>query len=106
MKSPTSSVARIDDEGILNGSATNERNRKTISRTGKKLFGYSIHHGSRASEARPRAQHDRSRTAIAPVATGARNRISGNFIVIVGAGLENCPTRAPVRLPRRDANTR
>ena len=43
MKSPTTSVGRIDDDGILNGSARNERSRNTISRTGKKLFGYSTH---------------------------------------------------------------
>ena len=35
MKSPTSSVGRIDDDGILNGSARNERSRNTISSTGK-----------------------------------------------------------------------
>src|SRR5262245_47337739 len=91
MKSPTSSVGRIDDDGILNGSATNERSKKTISRTGKKPFGYSIHHGSRASAERPRARNQRSASATAPVATVARNRISGKFIVIVGAGLEIVP---------------
>src|SRR6185295_4667907 len=102
MKSPTSSVGRIEDDGILKGSATNERSRKTISRTGKKLLGYSIHHGSRASEPRPRAKNNRSRSAMAPVASVARNRISGKFIVIVGAGLENCPIRARLPVAGRD----
>src|ERR1700681_4225180 len=81
MKSPTSSVGRIDEDGILNGSATNERSRKTISRTGKKLFGYSIHHGSRAPAGRRFAKTSLSARAMHPVATVARNRISAKFIV-------------------------
>src|SRR6266536_3323280 len=52
MKSPTSSVGRIEELGILNGSATKDRSRNTISSTGKKLFGYSIHHGSGTSPRR------------------------------------------------------
>ena len=53
----------IDADGILNGSARNERSRKTIRRTGKKLFGYSIHHGSRAPCARLRAMQPSARRA-------------------------------------------
>src|SRR5258705_5675562 len=86
MKSPTSSVGRIDEDGILNGSATKERNRKTISRTGKKLFGYSIHQGSRASGARCLAKTRRSARVTAPVTTVARNRIRAKFIGVVGVG--------------------
>src|SRR5438046_1652377 len=47
MKSPTSSVGRIDEDGILNGSARNDRSRNTISKTGKNAFEYSTHDGSR-----------------------------------------------------------
>src|SRR4029078_9424062 len=83
MKSPTSSVGRIDDEGILNGSAMNERSRKTISRTGKKLFGYSIHQGSGSPAERLRAKIARSASATDPVKTVATKRIKAKFIVIV-----------------------
>src|SRR5262252_1010864 len=81
MKSPTSSVGRIDDDGILNGSATNERSANTIRRTGKKLFGYSIHHGSGAPGARRFAKTRRSASATRPVKTVARNRMSAKFMV-------------------------
>src|SRR5438874_2185359 len=81
MKSPTSSVGRIEELGILKGSATNDRSRNTISRTGKKLFGYSIHHGSGTSGARLFAKNQRSASAIAPVATVSTNRIRAKFIV-------------------------
>src|SRR5205814_1968037 len=47
MKSPTSSVGRIDDDGILNGSARNDRSRNTINKTGKNAFEYSTHDGRR-----------------------------------------------------------
>src|SRR5438045_6383703 len=80
MKSPTSSVGRIDELGILNGSARNERRRKTMRRTGKKLFGYSTHHGSGASGLRRRAKIRRSASATAPVATVRRNRMRAKFI--------------------------
>src|SRR5215831_15249542 len=83
MKSPTSSVGRIDDDGILNGSAMNERSRKTISRTGKKLFGYSIHHGSGSPAERFLAYTAWSASATTPVTSVARKRISAKFIVIV-----------------------
>src|SRR5258707_1016070 len=83
MKSPTSSVGRIDDDGILNGSATNERSRNTISRTGKKLLGYSIHHGSGAPAGRFLANSARSANATDPVKIVARKRISAKFIVII-----------------------
>src|SRR6478736_3072563 len=81
MKSPTSSVGRIDELGILNGSATNERSRNTISRTGKKLFGYSIHHGSGSPARRLLAKTSRSASVITPVSTVSRKRISAKFIV-------------------------
>src|SRR5436190_15279152 len=80
MKSPTSSVGRIDEDGILNGSATNERSRKTIRSTGKKLFGYSIHQGSRASGGRCLAKYSLSASAITPVATVATNKINAKFM--------------------------
>src|SRR5512141_425994 len=89
MKSPTSSVGRIDDDGILNGSATNDRSAKTIRRTGKKLFGYSIHHGSGASGARRRANTSLSASATAPVTSVATNSISAKFMVRCCPLLEN-----------------
>src|SRR6266513_3049387 len=49
MKSPTSSVGTIELDGILKGSTRNERSRKTIRITGKKLIEYSTHQGWRAS---------------------------------------------------------
>src|SRR2546428_11218629 len=42
-------VNKFEPEGILKGSTRNERSRKTIRMTGKKLFGYSIHQGSLSS---------------------------------------------------------
>src|SRR5207344_2552301 len=97
MKSPTSRVGRIDDDGILNGSATNERSRNTISSTGKKLFGYSIHQGSRASGARALAKYSLSASAITPVATVARNRINAKFmagaLVRIRIGSGRCRAR-------------
>src|SRR5258706_13441698 len=80
MKSPTSSVGRIDELGILNGSATKERSRNTISNTGKKLLGYSIHHGSGSSPRRRLAKYHRSARATTPVATVSTNRMSAKFI--------------------------
>ena len=74
-------LGRIDELGILNGSATNERSRNTISRTGKKLFGYSIHQGSGSPGRRVRAKTSRSASVITPVSTVRRNRISAKFIV-------------------------
>src|SRR5271157_36423 len=89
MKSPTSSVGRIDELGILNGSATKERSRNTISRTGKKLFGYSIHQGSGASAARRLANTQRSARAMAPVSTVSTNRMSAKFMASFLAGLKD-----------------
>src|SRR5438132_3168642 len=80
MKSPTSSVGRIEELGILNGSATKDRSRNTISSTGKKLFGYSIHHGSGTSPRRRLAKYHRSARAMTPVATVSTNRMSAKFI--------------------------
>src|SRR6476661_6907291 len=86
MKSPTSSVGRIDELGILNGSAMNERSRNTISRTGKKLFGYSIHHGSGSPGRRRRAKTSRSASVITPVTTVSRKSIRAKFIVSSAVG--------------------
>src|SRR5450755_579295 len=80
MKSPTSSVGRIDELGILNGSAMNERSRNTISSTGKKLFGYSIHHGSGSPAGRFRAITSRSASAISPVTTVSKNSSRAKFM--------------------------
>src|SRR6202521_663142 len=80
MKSPTSSVGRIEELGILNGSAINERSRNTISSTGKKLFGYSIHHGSGWPAGRFRAHSTRSASAITPVTTVSKNSIRAKFM--------------------------
>src|SRR4051812_15550503 len=53
MKSPTSSVGIIEPDGILNGSARNERNTRISSSTGKNERAYSVTIGSRsASSAR------------------------------------------------------
>src|SRR3954465_13003835 len=100
MKSPTSSVGRIDEDGILNGSAMNERSRKTISRTGKKLFGYSIHHGSCSPGWRRFAKTRRSASATIPVKRVARKRISAKFMGILFGGVggsrsTDCEGRAP-----------
>src|SRR5438132_5555536 len=103
MKSPTSSVGRIEELGILNGSATKDRSRNTISSTGKKLFGYSIHHGSGTSPRRRLAKYHRSARAMTPVATVSTNRMSAKFIRSV-AGNERpgappsrrCPMRTEV----------
>src|SRR5579862_5886944 len=80
MKSPTSSVGRIEELGILNGSATKERRRNTISRTGKKLFGYSTHHGSGVPGARLRAKNSRSASVMTPVSRVSKKRIRAKFI--------------------------
>src|SRR5271155_3228421 len=89
MKSPTSSVGRIDELGILNGSATKERRRNTISSTGKKLFGYSIHHGSGAPGARRLTKYQRSARAMTPVTTVSTNRMSAKFMGSFVADLED-----------------
>src|SRR6185503_9550428 len=80
MKSPTSSVGRIDDDGILNGSARNERSRKTTSRTGKNDFEYSTQMGSAAPAGRCRARNRRSISHTTPVTVVRTNRISAKFI--------------------------
>src|SRR6476661_5142827 len=80
MKSPTSSVGRIDDEGILNGSARNERSTNTTSRTGKNDFEYSTHTGSAAPGARRAAKNSRSTSQTMPVTAVSTNRIRAKFI--------------------------
>src|SRR6476646_2014450 len=80
MKSPTSSVGRIEDEGILKGSARNDRSRKTTSRTGKNDFEYSTQTGSAAPGARLAAKYRRSTSQMTPVKAVNRNRIRAKFI--------------------------
>src|SRR6185503_14567541 len=80
MKSPTSSVGRIDDDGILKGSARNERRTKTTSRTGKNDFEYSTHTGSAAPGARLAAKNRRSTSQTIPVTAVRTNRIRAKFI--------------------------
>src|SRR6476646_10487783 len=80
MKSPTSSVGRIDDDGILKGSARNERNRKTTSRTGKNDFEYSTQTGSCAAALRLLAKNSRSASHTTPVTAVSTNRIRAKFI--------------------------
>src|SRR5690606_39033509 len=80
MKSPISRVGSIDPDGILNGSTRNERSRKTIRMTGKKLTGYSIHHGTRASAALRLRSQKRSIAVTTPVKTSSRNRNRAKFM--------------------------
>src|SRR5580765_6077731 len=90
MKSPTSSVGRIDELGILNGSATKDRSRNTIRRTGKKLFGYSTHHGSASPAARRLLKTSLSASATTPVTTVSTNRMRAKFIVGYELAKEVC----------------
>src|SRR5688572_5606881 len=86
MKSPTSSVGSIEPDGILNGSTRNERSRKTIRMTGKKLFEYSTHHGSVTAGSRAaRLSRSKNLSSIhtAPVTTSSTNMIRAKFIVLV-----------------------
>src|SRR5262249_45602200 len=80
MKSPTSRVGIIDPDGIRNGSTTNDRSTKTIRMTGKKLFGYSIHHGSLRPSSRRALKNSQSAAVTTPVTTSSMNRISAKFI--------------------------
>src|SRR5215211_895357 len=84
MKSPTSSVGRIDDDGILNGSTRNERRKNTIRMTGKKLFGYSIHHGSASSGARRFENTSLSSSVTRPVNTNRMKRIRAKLLIQFG----------------------
>src|SRR5436853_7902042 len=79
MKSPTSSVGTIEDDGILNGSTRKERSRKTIRITGKKLAEYSTHHGCFAA---PRRffSHSTSTPQTSPVTTSKISRNRAKFI--------------------------
>src|SRR5438093_374136 len=88
MKSPTSSVGRIEDDGILNGSARNERSRKTTSNTGKNDFEYSTQTGSRASAPRLPAKNNRSTNQMMPVTAVSTNRIRAKFIEDRAGGKE------------------
>src|SRR6185312_1673213 len=80
MKSPTSSVGRIDDDGILKGSARNERSTKTTSRTGKNDFEYSTQTGSGVPGGRCAAKNRRSTSQTTPVTAVSTNRIKAKFI--------------------------
>src|SRR6476469_11023491 len=80
MKSPTSSVGRIDDDGILNGSARNERSRNTTSDTGKNDFAYSTQTGSAAPALRRFASSSRSSSQMTPVTAVSTNKIRAKFI--------------------------
>src|SRR5574340_560416 len=82
MKSPTARVGRIDDDGILNGSTTNERSRNTASSTGKNDFAYSTQTGSRAPSGRFGARNTRSASHAAPDTTVTRKRSRAKFIAI------------------------
>src|SRR5512134_536918 len=93
MKSPTSSVGRMDDDGILKGSATNERSRKTTRSTGKKLAAYSTQAGSGASAARLRRKWKRSTDHRMPVTRVSRKRISAKFIRYRSSVAADCATR-------------
>src|SRR5487761_2130881 len=80
MKSPTASVGLIDDDGILNGSATNERSRNTTSRTGKNDFAYSTQIGSREPGARVASRNTRSASHARPVMEVRTNRMRAKSI--------------------------
>src|SRR3954467_3515485 len=80
MKSPTSSVGTIEEEGILNGSTRNERNRNTIRITGKKLTEYSTHHGCFASLPLPLARKAISTSPTSPVTASRMNRNRAKLI--------------------------
>src|SRR4051812_18064399 len=79
MKSPTSSVGTIDDEGILNGSTRNERRKNTIRITGKKLTEYSTHQGCLAASPRRLRNHSISRPQTKPVTTSRIKRKRAKF---------------------------
>src|SRR5436190_948748 len=80
MKSPTSSVGTIEDDGILNGSTRNERSRNTIRITGKKLTEYSTHQGCLAAAPRRLRSHRVSSAQTRPVMTSKMSRNSAKFI--------------------------
>ena len=79
MKSPTCRVGIIDPEGILNGSATKERSRKTTRMTGKKLDPYSTHHGSLPPGARFGFSRKASTSQMPPLTSSRMNRMSAKF---------------------------
>src|SRR5439155_5960869 len=82
MKSPTSSVGRIDDDGILNGSARNDRSRNTINKTGKNAFEYSTHDGSRKAAD---STCSRCATAAADSVAGTAARWRSKFAIAARA---------------------
>src|SRR6185312_3083530 len=82
MKSPTSRVGIIEPEGILKGSTRKERRQNTTRITGKKLFGYSTHHGPWSPGARRGCSTIRSSRAILPVINSNISIMSGKFILV------------------------
>src|SRR5574340_408130 len=82
MKSPTASVGRIDDDGIWNGSTTNDRSRNTASSAGKNDFAYSTQTGSRAPGARFAARNRRSTSQATPEITVSTKRSRAKFIAV------------------------
>src|SRR5688500_16408188 len=91
MKSPTSRVGTIDDEGILNGSTRNERRKNTIRITGKKLTEYSTHQGCFLPSGRRLASHAASSAHTRPVTTSSVRRNSAKFNYRLVAGRRGTP---------------
>src|SRR5947207_1109451 len=89
MKSPTSSVGRIDDDGILNGSARNDRSRNTINKTGKNAFEYSTHDGSRKAAD---STFSRCATAAADSVAGTGARWRSKFAIAARARSRRRPS--------------
>src|SRR3954462_2264187 len=96
MKSPTSSVGTIEDDGILNGSTRNERKRKTIRITGKKLTEYSTHQGCRAASPRRFFSHSTSTPQTSPVITSRIRRNRAKFNLHPAAARRGTP---PAKFP-------
>src|SRR5690242_12054567 len=90
MKSPTSSVGTIEEDGILNGSTRNERSTKTIRITGKKLTEYSTHQGCFAPAARRRPSQSTSTPQTSPVTTRRMRRNRAKFMT-AGARSTSAP---------------
>src|SRR5437660_3672137 len=97
MKSPTSSVGTIEEDGILNGSTRNERSRNTIRITGKKLTEYSTHHGCLAPAGRERRSHAASSAQTAPVTTSRISRNSAKLNGRSAAALRGTPPAGPLQ---------
>jgi hypothetical protein len=70
----------MEPDGILNGSTRNERSRKTIRITGKKLLAYSTHQGSAMPAGRLARSMKRSSSQIIPVTSNKENKIKAKVI--------------------------